>query len=101
MGFFLKDNIAQVYYLVPGVDFKLLSSDFRPNKKVLQCERKRHTARRVASARYALLVGDLDGRGGGVYPFLSYPHFANKGKGYTHPADIGTPTPGKARGTPP
>ena len=36
-------------------------------KKVLLCERKRHTARRVASARYAALTPDW---GGGGVPHL-------------------------------
>ena len=52
------------------------------NNKVLLRERKRHTARRVASTRHAVPVGvppspcpDLD-RGGGV------PHPADWGRGY-------------------
>ena len=50
------DNVLQVSYI---------SEDMK-NKKVLLRERKRHTARRVASARYADLSPD------GGYPIQSW-----------------------------
>ena len=54
------------------------------NKKVLLRERKRHTARRVASTRYAVLVGvGVPTLGGGYLPWWGG----------------GVPTPGGGWGT--
>ena len=80
------------------------------NKKVLLRERKRHTARRVASTRYAVGGGGVPtlggGRvstfpGGGGVPTLGRGYLPSRG-GPTFLAKVGTPLsrPGKV-GTPP
>ena len=68
------------------------------NKKVLLRERKRHTARRVASARYAKGGYPVPGPGG-------VPHHRSGGRGVPHPRSagtLGTPhLPDLGWGTPP
>ena len=54
---------------------------FVKDKKVLLSKRKRHTARHVVSARYAVLVG---------VPFILTWDLMGW---YPHPADGGTPQP--------
>ena len=59
------------------------------NKKVLLCERKRHTARRVASARYAA-PSPNGGRGGVPHPVPD----GGRGEGYPIQSQMGgTPFP--------
>ena len=70
------------------------------NKKVLLRERKRHTARSVASARYAGAGGTPSSHGAGV------PHSVMVGGGYPIQSwwrdTTGTPLPSRpGRGTPP
>ena len=63
------------------------------NKKVLLRERKRHTARRVASARYAGWGGGLPRPGMvGGYPIQSWwgvPHLVMVERGIPHPVMVG------------
>ena len=85
-------NTKTISELLANWAWKLL-----PNKKVLLRERKRHTARRVASARYA----DLSGGGvprsmsGGVCHSRSggVPHPRSRGGGYPIPYLGGYPVP--------
>ena len=67
------------------------------NKKVLLRERKRHTARRVASTPYVVLTGYPPSRpdltGGGGYPAGGIPDLGTPLAGYPHPRQ-GTPRQG-------
>ena len=69
---------------------------FYTNKKVLLRERKRYTARRLASARSATLSPDEGGWGAGVYP---YPLLM--GRGTPSSPNGGYPYPVLTRGYPP
>ena len=75
------------------------------NKKVLLRERKRHTDRRVASTRYAVLVGGGTYLGGWV-PTLgggggTYPRWGGTYPGWGVPTlGRGVPTLGGGVGTP-
>ena len=70
------------------------------DKKVLLCERKRYTARRVASTRYAALSNpDLVGGVSGVPP-NHHPDLVRRG--VPHPYQVGgVPHPDLVRGVPP
>ena len=61
---------------------KLLMLIISKNKKVLLRERKRHTARRIASGRYAGRGGTPSSHGGGVPP-------SSHGGGYPIPGLVG------------
>ena len=86
------------------------------DKKVLLCERKRHTARRVASTSYVVLTGYLSWQGtppAGYHPRQGTPQQGTPRTGYPHQATLlagyppgwtwqGTPSPSWTwQGTPP
>ena len=65
----VAQNILLNYQFKVLSDYKTLNQNLLRNKKVLPPERKRHTARRIASTRYAALCNpDLVGGVPGVPP---------------------------------
>ena len=79
-------NFYESHWMCVFMQLRLLCDYFTTDKKVLLRERKRHTARRVASARYAALSPDE--RGGCVY--ISSPGLG----GVPHPVIFFPSSPG-------
>ena len=76
--FFEHPQVAECHYRKRNLKENKVEEIYKQNKKVLLRERKRHTARCVASARYAALSNGGGGGtpfspGGGGYPRYPWP----------------------------